>query len=566
MNTKNTSIKKNRSPWAWIPSLYFAEGVPYIIVMFVASDMYKTLGISNSSLAFWTSILYLPWVIKPLWSPFVDIFSTRRKWIFWMQIILAVAFAGVSFALHLPWWFPVTLAFLWVMAITSATHDIAADGFYMLALTEKKQAFFTGIKSTFYRLAMIAGLGLLVIITGLILDNTGLESKKLTIEAVPQNEINENSVNEQIKEYKNSILTNSTTQPEIKIFPKNIKVPLFNKESKSDSVNIWFALTASPPENEIVKVTFGQKSGSKDIYLAGKNLFQFDKDNWDKLQMTTVKVKHNLTKKAKARFDAKAGNVPLAWSVSIGALALVFLILAFYHRFMLPYPKSDVSSDKEKKDSYWQILASFFKIDGIVPAIAFLLLYRFSESQLTKMASPFLLDSRENGGLALSLTEKGFAYGTVGVISLLAGGILGGVLAARYGLKKWIWWMAVGINIPNIVYIFMSYALPENLFTVNAMIAVEQFGYGFGFTGYMLYMLYLVSKSKYKTAHFAVATGFMALGMMLPGMMSGYVQELLGYSNFFIYVIICTIPSFIALWFVNRNLDPQFGIKNEIEN
>ncbi len=559
----NDKKKTNRNPWTWIPSLYFAEGIPYIIVMFVASDMYKTLGVSNSSLAFWTSIIYLPWVIKPLWSPFVDIYSTRRKWIIIMQIILAVSFAGVSLALHLPWWFPITLIFLWLMAFTSSTHDIAADGFYMLALTENKQAFFTGIRSTFYRLAMIVGLGLLVIITGLILDNTGLESKKLTIEAVSETKINEDAVTEQIEKYKNNISNLSEKEPEIKVFPENIKVPLYNRETGLDSVNIWFALTAPPADDETVKMTFGQKSGSKDIYLSGKSVFEFDKNNWNKLQVTTIKVKHNLKEKTEARYDAKAGNVPLAWSISIGALAVLFLLLALYHKLILPYPASDTSSKKEKKGAYWEVLASFFKIKGIVPAIAFLLLYRFSESQLTKMASPFLLDSRENGGLAMSLTEKGFAYGTVGIISLLIGGILGGILAARHGLKKWIWWMAIAINLPNIVYIFMSYVLPENRVTINLMIAVEQFGYGFGFTGYMLYMIYLASKSKYKTAHFAIATGFMALGMMIPGMMSGYIQELLGYQHFFIYVIICTIPSFIALWFVNRTLDPDFGIKND---
>ena len=215
---------KDRNPWYWIPSLYFAEGIPYIIVMFVASDMYKTLGVSNSSLAFWTSILYLPWVIKPLWSPFVDIFSTKRRWIFWMQIILALAFAGVSLALHLPWWFPITLMFLWAMAITSATHDIAADGFYMLALNENKQAFFTGIRSTFYRLAMIVGLGLLVIITGLILDNTGLESKRLVVKAVLNTEVVEGEGKKEMLNYIGGAM-DIDDEPEIKVFPKEIKLP-----------------------------------------------------------------------------------------------------------------------------------------------------------------------------------------------------------------------------------------------------------------------------------------------------------------------------------------------------
>ena len=554
-------MDKKRSPWAWIPTLYFAEGIPYVIVMFVASDMYKTLGISNTSLAFWTSILYLPWVVKPLWSPFVDIFSTKRKWIFWMQIILAISLAGVAFALHLPWWYPITLLFLWMMAFTSATHDIAADGFYMLALSEKKQAFFTGIRSTFYRLANIAGAGLLVVITGLILDNTGLESKRIAVKAVAQSAYQQNDGKKQMDEYiiKNQMAEN--VKPEIKVFPSEVTLPLYKDSTSVDSVNIYFLMTEMPENEDSVRMTFGQKDGSKDIYLSGQSVFVFNKNNWNKPRKATIKLKHNLRKPSEANFDMKAGNVSLAWSISIGTLALLFVILALYHRFFLPYPPSDVVAKKGSKGSYIEILASFFKIKGIKPAIAFLLLYRFSESQLTKMASPFFLDSRENGGLALSLTEKGFAYGTVGVLALVIGGITGGILAAKHGLKKWIWWMALAINLPNIVYVYMSIAQPSNLFTINTMIAIEQFGYGFGFTGYMLFMLYIASKSKYKTAHFAIATGFMALGMMLPGMISGAVQEMLGYSNFFIYVIICTIPSFIALWYVNKDLDPGFGLK-----
>ncbi len=554
-------MNKNRSPWSWIPTLYFAEGIPYIIVMFVASDMYKTLGISNTSLAFWTSLLYLPWVIKPLWSPFVDIYSTKRKWIFWMQIVLALSLAGVAFALHLPWWYPVTLLFLWGMAFTSATHDIAADGFYMLALTEKKQAFFTGIRSTFYRLAMIAGLGLLVIITGLILDNTGLETKRIEVKAVTQSDYSFVDGKKQLDEFVVKNQMDENVKPEIKVFPENMAISLYKDSSSIDSLNVYFLLTAMPEDEDSIRMTFGQKGGSKDLYLAGQSVFVFTKDNWNKPKMTTIKLKHNLKKVSNAFFDVKAGNVSLAWSISIGTLALIFLLLALYHRFILPYPYKDKPTNRDNQSSYGEVLLSFFKLKGIVPAIAFLLLYRFSESQLTKMASPFLLDSRENGGLALSLTEKGFAYGTIGVLSLVIGGISGGILAAKYGLKKWIWWMALAINLPNVVYIYMSYIQPSNLFTINSMIAVEQFGYGFGFTGYMLYMLYLASKSQYKTAHFAIATGFMALGMMLPGMISGWVQESLGYQNFFIYVILCTIPSFIALWFVSRDLDAGFGMK-----
>jgi len=553
--TMNFKSKSNRSPWSWIPSLYFAEGIPYIIVMFVASDMYKTLGISNTSLAFWTSILYLPWVIKPLWSPFVDIYATKRKWIVWMQLALAFAFFGVSFALHLPWWFPATLVFLWVMAFASSTHDIAADGFYMLALDEHTQTFFTGIRATFYRLAMIAGLGLLVIITGLILDNTGLDTLHVNISAVPQSQITETLQKEDIK------IVEEESKPVILVFPEEIKVPLYNEADADpcDSAVIFFALSAPPEDDEVVKMTFGQKKGSKDIFLASTGIFEFDKNNWNHPRKAVIKVKPNLEETADARFDAKAGDVPFSWSVSIAFLGILFLLLSLYHKYILPSPESDNRENKKQKGSYFHVFATFFKKEGIIPSIIFLLLYRFSESQLTKMASPFLLDSTESGGLALSLTEKGFAYGTVGLVALMVGGILGGIVASRNGLKKWIWWMAVSINIPNVVYIFMSYVLPDNLIVVNACIAVEQFGYGFGFTGYMLYMLYIAGKGEYKTAHFAIATGFMALGMMIPGMISGAIQELLGYQHFFIYVIICTIPSFVALWFIK--IDPGFGKK-----
>lgn len=551
----NLVTKNSRSPWWWIPSLYFAEGIPYIIVMFVASDMYKTLGVSNSALAFWTSILYLPWVIKPLWSPFIDIYSTKRKWIVWMQILLAVAFFGVSMVLHLPWWFPLSLAFLWLMAFTSSTHDIAADGFYMLALDEHNQAFFTGIRSTFYRLAMIAGLGLLVIITGLILDNTGLETVHVNIEAVPESQISGTF------DEKDIALTTKEGPPEILVFPEEIKVPLYDASSDHpvDSVNIWFVLSAPPENDKEIKMTFGLKKGSQDIFLANGGVFAFNKDNWNVPQKATIKVKHNLKETAYARFDAKAGDTVFSWSVSIGFLGFLFLLFAAYHKRVLPAPESDRPENKKQNDSYLNVFATFFKKEGIVASLAFLLLYRFSESQLTKMASPFLLDTRENGGLALSLTEKGFVYGTVGLIALVIGGILGGIVASRHGLKKWIWWMAISINLPNVVYIFLSYVQPGNLFVINVCIAIEQFGYGFGFTGYMLYMLYIAGQGKYKTAHFAITTAFMALGMMIPGMMSGAIQEALGYQHFFIYVILCTIPSFVALWFIK--IDPGFGIK-----
>ena len=552
---------KKFNPWAWIPSLYIAEGMPYIVVMFVASDMYKTLGVSNSRLAFWTSVLYLPWVIKPLWSPFIDLFSTKRNWILAMQLLLGITFMGVAFSLQIPWWFVLSLVLLWFMALISATHDISVDGFYMLALNENRQAFFSGIRSTFYRLSMIAGLGLLVMMTGVILDNTGLDPLKLKVNAVEISEKTPLSGPPEIGLVKSEL--NAENLPGIIVFPENIEVPLFSEKSNIDSTVVYFRLSGFPDNMEEIKVLFGHKKGSKDIYLAADHEFKFNKDNWSQWQPTTIKVKHNLKEPAEARFDAKSGNIPFAWSMSLGALGILFLIFAVYHRFALPIPASDVTKKRTNEDSYWTVLKSFFETKGIVPAIFFLLFYRFAESQLTKMASPFLLDSVEQGGIGLSLTEKGFVYGTAGVIALVVGGILGGVIASKHGLKKWIWWMAASINLPNFVYIYMAYFQPSNMGVISSMVAVEQFGYGFGFTAYMLFMLYLVKDSKYKTAHYAITTGFMALGMMLPGMVSGKVQEMLGYGPFFIYVMICTIPSFIALFYVYRNMDPTFGMKKE---
>ncbi|MBN2602367.1 MAG: MFS transporter, partial [Candidatus Marinimicrobia bacterium] len=328
---------------------------------------------------------------------------------------------------------------------------------------------------------------------------------------------------------------------------------------------IYFALSAAPEDDKPVNMTFGKKKGSQDIYLANTGIFEFTSENWNIPQKATLKVKHNLQTRASARFDAQAGDVPFAWSISIGFLGLLFLIFAFYHKYMLPKPIEDESTDdNQEHDSYFEVFASFFRKKEIIASIAFLLLYRFSESQLTKMASPFLLDAREAGGLALSLTEKGFAYGTIGLVALLTGGILGGIIASRDGLKKWIWWMAIAINVPNTVYIFLSYVMPDSRVLIFSCIAIEQLGYGFGFTGYMLYMLYIAGQGRHKTAHYAITTGFMALGMMIPGMISGAMQELLGYQHFFIYVILCTIPSFLALSFIN--VDANFGKKSKLKS
>ena len=430
------SKQKNKSPWAWVPSLYFAEGLPYVVVMTLAVIMYKRLDISNTDIALYTSWLYLPWVIKPFWSPLVDILKSKRWWIVTMQLLIGAGLAGVAFTVPTNLFFQSTLAFFWLLAFSSATHDIAADGFYMYGMDESKQAYFIGIRSTFYRLAMITGQGGLVFLAG-----------------------------------------------------------------------------------QLEEMTLWGNSGP---------------------------------------------NIPLAWSLTFFVLTALFLLFSFYHKFALPHPEEDedkiVKSFSEVMSDFGHTIVSFFNKKDIWLILGMLLFYRLGESQLVKMASPFLLDKRDIGGLGLSTSDVGIVYGTIGVLFLTIGGILGGYVASRKGLKYWLWPMVIAINLPNIVYVYLSYVLPDSFLLVCMSVAVEQFGYGFGFTAYMLYQIY-ISEGEHKTAHFAFCTGLMALGMMIPGMVSGWIQEMIGYQHFFIWVIICTIPSFIMVKLIK--VDPSFGIKKK---
>jgi len=420
----------DRRPWAWVPSLYFAEGIPYVVVMIVSVTLYKRMGVSNADIALYTSWLYLPWVIKPLWSPVVDLLKTRRAWIVAMQLLIGAGLAGVALTLPGPDFFRWSLAFLWLLAFASATHDIAADGFYMLGLDPRRQAWFVGVRSTFYRLAMIAGQGLLVMLAGTL--------------------------------------------------------------------------------------------------------------------------------------ETRTGDVPLAWSLTFYLVAGLFVGFAAWHQAVLPRP----AGDRRRPDvtlaglvaGFVETFVSFFRKPGIVAILAFLLLYRFAEAQLVKMASPFLLDAVADGGLGLGTTQVGFVYGTIGVAALTVGGLLGGFLVARHGLRFWLWWMVAAINLPNAAYLFLAWMQPEAFWVVNAAVAVEQFGYGFGFTAYMLYMIQ-VAEGEHETAHFAICTGFMALGMMLPGMFSGWLQELLGYRDFFTWVLLATLPSFVVAALIP--LKPGFDRKEQ---
>jgi PAT family beta-lactamase induction signal transducer AmpG len=575
-------------PWLWVPSLYFAEGIPYVLVMTLSVIFYKRMGISNADIVLYTSWLYLPWVIKPLWGPVVDILRTKRFWILIMQLCIGAGLAGVAFTIPVDRFFQFTLAFFWLLAFSSATHDIAADGFYMLGLSKGDQAFFVGIRSTFYRLAMLTGQGLLVILAGFFEAKTGLppvELNVITIEGQSPLEFQPEAIRAEASDDGTYFITPDEIRVglqgiseadaaafENKVNDWNSSHGFYPLEEGLESVSAgdqltgnmtltWFKLSQKPEEGENIVLNFSFDKGDKSISLARSYRFEFNQENWDVPAFAVFKLDPKLTKTTRATFTGLSGNIRFAWTMVFVIIGVVFVGFHIYHRFALPRPAEDVAnrtSDGSFLKEFLTTFADFFRKRNIGVILLFLLVYRLGESQLVKLASPFLLDSREANGLGLTTGDLGLIYGTIGIIALSLGGIIGGIAASRKGLKFWLWWMVAAMNLPNLVYVFLSYLMPSSLWIVGASVAVEQFGYGFGFTAYMLYMIY-VSEGKHKTAHFALTTGFMALGMMLPGMVSGWLQELIGYQHFFIWVMICTIPSFVVIPFLK--IDPGFGKK-----
>ena len=610
----------SRNPWLWIPTLYFAEGIPYVVVMTVAVIMFKRLGISNTDIALYTSWLYLPWVIKPFWSPLVDLLKTKRWWIVVMQLLVGAGLGGVALAIPLPLFFKFTIIFLWLLAFSSATHDIAADGFYLLGLNEHQQTYFVGIRSTFYRIAMITGQGLLIILAGFFETTTGLPPIEINVQASPtvsngiklpemsQNQENvsktffavfpqqaelstENIAKSKLDSIKlivaghnrengftrsgNVNFSNSDNKVKTSWWTRNISSPLgrflketFNPDQKPASLDsktgsisvVGIKLSRKPEVNKEMVLNLKFQKGDNSIKLIEGERLAFNSENWDKPAYVILQVDSKLNRSSEAIFKGTSGNIHLAWSMTFIILAILFALFSFYHRIMLPYPPSDkpARSSKNLADDFFHTIGSFFMKKEIWVIISFLLLYRFGEAQLLKMASPFMLDPRQIGGLGLTTGEVGLIYGTFGILALTAGGILGGLAAATKGFKYWLWWMVLAINLPHIAYVYMAYAQPENYFIIGLCVVVEQFSYGFGFTAYMLYMIY-ISEGKNKTAHFAIATGFMALSMMIPGMFSGWLQETIGYKNFFVWVMLCMIPGIIPVFFVK--VKAEFGKK-----
>lgn len=425
-STATAQTQKNGHWWQWLPTLYFSSGLPYVAVNILSVILYKNLGLSNTEIVLYTSWLYLPFVIKPLWSPFVDMFKTKRWWIVVAELVIGALFGLVALSLPTAHFFQLTLLAFWLLAFSAATQDISTDGFYMLALEQHQQAAFVGVRSLFYRLAVIVGQGLLVVLAGWLID--------------------------------------------------------------------------------------------------------------------------------------LKGSAVQAWTIVFAVLGVMFILLALYHQWVLPRPLSDQARADGASvfNTFITIFVAFLKKKNILVTLCFLLLYRFGEAQLLKIAPLFMLDSAANHGLALSNQMLGWINGTVGLIALTCGGLSGGFLIARFGLKRMLWLMAIAINLPHLAYVFLALALPTNAWLIGAAVAIEQFGYGFGFTAYLMYLI-MVADGEHKTAHYAIGTGFMALSMLLPGLLSAPLQAYLGYANFFIWVCLAALPTFVVTALIK--VDAQFGKK-----
>lgn len=418
---------KRRSPWMWVPTLAFCDGLPAVVLMTLSVILYKQLGLSNTAITFYTSWLYLPWILKPLWSPFVDLVKTKRWWILLTEVFIGAAFGGVAFTIPTSFWLQGTLFFFWLIAFAGASHCISADGFYMLALSSHKQAVFMGVRSIFDRLATVFAQGVLVMVAG------------------------------------------------------NLQVIFRN-------------------------------------------------------------------------------SISYSWSLTFYGVTGLFLLLWLWHSYALPRAEEDVKHAFVSWAAVWadskQVFASFFKKGGMVASLLFILMFRMSEGLLEKVAALFLIDAGHNGGLGLSPQEYGLVQGTVGIIGASLGGLLGGWLAGRDGLKRWLWPMALAYSLPGITYVLLSYGLPGSLWLVSASVFVEQFGYGFGLTAYTLYLIYY-SRGEFKTSHYAMLSALMFLSMMAPGLIAGALQEMMGYRHFFVGVVLFSLAALVVVGFLK--IDPEFG-------
>lgn len=771
------------NPWAWIPSVYFAQGLQYAVVIQLFGIVFFTMGVPAGQTLLWVGLLSLPWTLKPLWGPLVDRYWTKRSWTFWMQLLVGLGFLGTAIALQTPYFFALSIVFLLFMAFAAATHDIACDGYYMLGLREKQQAFFVGVRSTCFRIALIFVNGALLWVAGMVVNATSLEPVEFTaqsviVEQVENGEADANGEEASLADLGSETATNpiaraeelaaAATEQSIILTPEEIRV------EPGEETEFFVRLSQDPGEGNTRTVIIGRTAGDQSLTIPrDSQRFEFNSENWNIPQTGVVGADARLTEVVTTSFEATAGNIALSWAVAVGICAAIFLFVGIYHRFILPYPGTDAPDTVDRPPFYvplfalgftvgvpalaawlsfigmgwtsdlWMkntigipaervlteqlveqgygeealerrvtlvldmaeqvrdgemdaeaarleaevpvevmlravdnpdrevvethlrdtgypstatarrasalveigeraleedvdrqalaeeegvplaqvnfaaqavldgpeelevqgftfffavgrllligliatlilrvaalrrpvasafyrmsevsrigfadVFVSFFTKGNMAVVVGFLLTFRLGEAQLAQVKNLFLVDIRDNNGLALTLGQMAFTNGVVYLVALTIGGLLGGFIIAKYGLKATIWYMVAAMHLPNLLYVWLTWAQPESFFWVNMVVGLESFGYGLGFTAYLLVMI-LAAQGPYKTAHYALCTGFMALGFMIPGMWSGYLAELTGYFAFFIMVMIFTLPGVILIPFLK--IDPNFG-------
>lgn len=636
------------SPWAWVGTVNFAQGLQYVVATQLFAVVFKTMGVDTGTIVFWVSFLTLPWTIKPLWGPLVDKYGTKRNWTIWMQLLVGLSFVGVALALQIPgsllgfnnvpWFFWISLIFLFALAFAAATHDIACDGYYMLTLSQKQQAFFVAIRSTFFRFAMIFANGVLVLLPAMVQDatspppgyfravvNVAGTTDHLALEPLPEGE------------------------SFIRATPATVTL------APDQTTTITLALTKAPedPEGLIVLARPGKDSNiamkAEDPAFAER--ITFTKDNWETGVVMVVSANKAMKESSHSDFKFTAGDIDLSWTVMAGTCAVMFLFFFFYHQWAMPIPAADAIGGGSKVPfivpvaalaatlilpigmgygvyklidhllrermqlaflgatptpldlkgfsffftsanllvvcalgslfllvpflkrpsaaffysmsnvsgiQFADVFVTFFQKERILLILSFILTFRLGEVQLTQIKNIFFIDSREKGGLGMSLTEMAITNSVVYAAALIVGGILSGWLVSKYGLRRILWPLIAALHLPNALFIYLAYAQPTNFWLINFCVATESFGYGIGLTAYLLIMI-MAAQGPYKTAHYALCTGFMSLGVMIPGMWSGYLQELVGYEWFFILVLVSVIPGTIITAFVP--IDPEFGKK-----
>jgi PAT family beta-lactamase induction signal transducer AmpG len=407
---KNNKQKAARHPLRWVPSLYFAQGLPFFAVALVAGQMFKSMGVKNDDIGHWTAAIMSAWIFKPLWSPFLELASSKKLVIVVFQLLGGACLGLVALALHFPFWIAASVTMLTLVAISSATHDVACDGLYIASLSEKDQARYAGWTGTFFNAGRFISAGGLLLLAG--------------------------------------------------------------------------------------------------------------------------------------HFEKTLG-VASAWTIVFCILAAMMVTLGLYNGWALPPAKNTLAAGTTAAaiaGTLGAVIVDFFRKPGIWVGIVFIILFRAGEAQVQTIGPLFLREARGLGGLGLTTAEVGAVYGTVGTVAFIVGSIAGGYFTSWLGLKKAILPLILAVNLPNLVFLYLSVAQPTQLSLIGGALSVEMFGYGFGFVGLILYMMQVVAPGTYQTAHYAFATGIMQLGFSLFKWISGDIQLALGYQNFFVWALAAAIP------------------------